>query len=134
MGTVLWMSGEDQADVGEEARLASNDVEAAVNAVLGLSNYGDGLRKWAVLSIILGDEFPGYNEINRYRKKERLFESRLKIPHAEFKAADAIRQRRLIMGILFRSIEEMKRRAVPGIDYARLESDIRELAAAKGWI
>ena len=127
------MSGEDQADVGEEARLASNDVEVAVNAVLGLSNYGDGLDKWAVISIILGDEFPGFNEINRYRKKERTFESRLRIPHAEFKAADALGHRRLIMGILFRSAAEMKRRAIRGIDYAKLESDLRELAAAKGW-
>ena len=129
------MSGEDQADVGEEARLASNNVEAAVNAVLGLSSYGDGLEEWAVLSIILTDEFlPGYKEINKYRKKERSFESRLRIPHAEFKAADAVGQRKFIMGILFRSIEEMKRRAIPHIDYARLESDLRELAAAKGWI
>lgn len=129
------MSGENQADIGEEARLASNDVEAAVNAVLGLSSYGEGLEEWAVLSIILTDEFlPGYKEINKYRKKERSFESRLRIPHAEFKAADAVGQRRLIIGILFRSIAEMKRRAVRGIDYAKLESDLRELAVAKGWI
>lgn len=128
------MSGEDQADVAEKARLASNDVEAAVNTVLESSIYGNGIGKWAVLSIILGDEFPGYDEINKYRKKERSFESRLKIPHAEFKTADALGQRKLIMGILFRSIAEMKRRAISGIDYAKLESDLRELAAAKGWI
>jgi hypothetical protein len=73
-------------------------------------------------------------EINKYVKKNRVFESRLEISHAEFKAADAAKKRMLIIGVLLRSIAEMRGRKIPGIDFAKIESDLRELAAAKGWV
>jgi len=129
----LWMSGEIQLDIAEEHRSARKDIEAAVNDVLGSSDYGEGLDKWYLIAIILEENLPDFDEVNKYRKKERSFESRLKISHAEFKAADAVGQRKLIVGTLLRSIAEMRRLAIRGIDYAKLESDLRELAAAKGW-
>jgi Immunity protein 44 len=133
MGITLWMSGEVQLDIAEEHRSARKDVEAAVNVVLESSNYGDGLGKWYLIEIILENDIPGFDEVNKYRKKERSFESRLKISHSEFKSADSVGQRKLIVEALLRSIAEM-RLAIRGIDCAKLESDIRELAVAKGWI
>jgi hypothetical protein len=134
MGTTLWMSGEIQLDIADEYRTARQDVEAAVNAVLGSFNYGDGLHEWVLIGIIPEEDIPGFGEINKYRKKERSFESRLKISHAEFKAADSVGQRKLIVEALLRSITEMRRHAPRNIDYAKLESDIREVAAAKRWV
>lgn len=128
-----WMSGEIQLDIADQHRAARKEIESAVNAVLGSSNYGEGLNKWYFISIILEEVPPGFDEINKYRRKERSFESRLNISYVQFRATDAVGQRKLIIDALFRSIVEMKRLAIHGIDYAKLESDLRELAAAKGW-
>jgi Immunity protein 44 len=133
MRTTLWMSGEIQSDIADEYRLARKDVEVAVNAALGASNYGDGLSKWSLIAIILEEDHPDFDEVKRYRKKERNFEFRLKISHAEFKATDSVGRRKLIVEALLRSIAEMRRLAIRSIDSAKLESDVRELAAAKGW-
>jgi hypothetical protein len=133
MGTILWMSGELQSDISDEYLLAMRDIKSAVNAVLSSFDYGDGLKELALIPIIRETDHPTYGEVNKYWKKDRSFESRLKIPHAEFKAATAAGKRKLIVGILLRSIAEMRRRAIPGIDYAKLESDVREVATAKGW-
>jgi hypothetical protein len=104
-----------------------------MNAVFSSFNYGDALEEWVVIGTVLTEAPLGYGEINKCVKKKRVFESRLEIPHAEFKAATTAEKRRLILGILLRSIAEMRRRAIPGIDFAKLESDVREVAAAKGW-
>ena len=133
MGMTLWMSGEIQLDIADQHRSARKEIESAVNAVLESSNYGEALNKWYFISIILEEAPPGFDEINKLRKKEQSFESRLRISYNEFKAADAVGQRRLIMIALLRSVTEMRRCAVKGIDHDKLESDLRELAATKGW-
>jgi hypothetical protein len=53
MPTSLWMSGEIQADVGDEFRLAMNEIQSSVNAVLSSFDYGNGLEEWAVIPMIL---------------------------------------------------------------------------------
>ncbi|HZF50553.1 MAG TPA: Imm44 family immunity protein [Polyangiaceae bacterium] len=133
MGMTLWMSGEIQLDIADQHRSARKDVESSINTVLGSSSYGEGINKWYLIPIILEENIPGFGEVNKYRKDERSFESRLKVSHSEFKATDAVGQRRLIMNALLRSVAEMKRLAVSSIDYAKLESDLHKLAAAKGW-
>jgi hypothetical protein len=134
MATILWMSGEIQGDVHDEYRLARQDIESSVNAVFSSFDYGDGLVKWYVIPTILEKTPEGYGEINRYVKKERSFESRPAIPHAEFKAADAAGKRMLIIRGMLLSLDKFRRRKIPGIDFAKIESDLRELAAAKGWV
>jgi hypothetical protein len=134
MGTTLWMSGEVQSDIADEYRLARKDVEAAVNAALRPFNYGDGLNKWSVIAIILEEDHPDFDEVKKYRGKERTFEFRLKISHTAFKSADPVGRRRLIVEALLRSIAEMRILTIRSIDHAKLESDVRELAAAKGWL
>lgn len=58
MGVRLWMSGEVMGDIGEDHRLADNEIEAALNEVLKARDYGEGLVEWAFLSIILSFEDP----------------------------------------------------------------------------
>lgn len=128
------MSGEIQADIGDEFSLASNEIESSLNAVFSSFDYGDGLVKWYFIPTILEEIPEGYGEINRYTKKERTFSSRPEIPHVEFKAADAAGKRMLIIRGMLLSLDKFRRRKIPGIDFAKLESDVRELAAAKGWV
>ena len=127
------MSGEIEGDVYDEYRVARNEVEELINAAIGASSYGS-LKLWGLIPIILDDNDPNYPEIKRYRKKIQEFEFRLKIDHATFKAADDLGKRKLIVAALLRSIDEMRRLVPKGIDYARLESDVREVAESKGWL
>ena len=133
MGTTLWMSAEIQRDVSPQYTAALNEMEPAINAIIETSDYGP-LTRWSFIAIVLDDDDPDYGEVKRYHKKTRVVEFRMKIDHATFKAADDLGKRKLIMAALLRSINEMPKLVPKGIDYARLESDVRGVATAKGWL
>ena len=133
MGTTFWMSAEIQRDVSPQYTAALNEIEPALNAIIETSDYGT-LARWSFIAIILDDGDPYYGEVKRYHKKTRVFEFRLKTDHATFKAADDLGKRKLIMASILRSIDEMRQLVPKGIDYGRLESDVRAVAASKGWL
>ncbi len=134
MGTTLWMSGEIQSDIADAYRSVRKDIEAAVNDALRPGDYGKGLDKWVVIAIIREEDHPDFDEIKKYRAKERKFESRLKVSHGAFKAADAMGRCKLIIEMLLRSVADMRKIGVRNIDYAQIEDDVRKLAAVKGWL
>lgn len=127
----LWMSGEIQADIGDEFREARKVVEHAVNEGLG-TNYGAGFTGWVLIAIIMEHAHPDYGEIKRYRKKDG-FELRLKIDHAAFKSASATEQQKLIASIVRRSITEMRTLAAKNVDYDRLQADVSATLESRGW-
>jgi hypothetical protein len=133
MGIKVWLGGELQGDIGIDYQVARNEIEAALNAAIGSLDYGP-LRKWAFIAIIIEEAPPGYDEVKRYRKKDGTFEFRLEIDYATFKAADDLGKRKLIMTALLRSIDEMRKLVPKGIDYERLENDVRGVAATKEWL
>jgi Immunity protein 44 len=134
MQTKVWTSSFTDEDIGDNCRGARNEIEETLNATIGANSYG-ALKEWAFIALILGPTFLGdFEEVKKYRKKLQEFEFRLKIDHATFKAADAVDHRKLIMASLLRSIDEMRKLVPKGIDYDRLESDVRCVAAAKGWL
>ena len=122
------------ADIGDDFRLAANDVEAQVNTAIASLNIGSGFSSLSLIPIVLDETGPPYGEIRRYHKKDRDFEFRLKIPHAAFKAADRNGQCRLIMENILRAVDEMKKMRVKDVDCEKLDQAIREVAAAKGWL
>ena len=134
MTNALWISGEIMADIGEDFRLAANEVEDSFNAALDRLDFGRGFSRLCLIPIVLSEDGPNYGEVRRYHKKRRDFEFRLKIPHAAFKAADTLGQRRLIMENILRAVEEMKKMRVKDVDCEKLEQAIRDVAAAKGWL
>ena len=107
------MSAEVQRDVSPQYSMALNEIEPAINGVVGMHEYGS-LKLWAVIAIIRAEDHEGYNEVKKYRKKSQEFEFRLKIEHAAFKAADCLGKRKLIMASILRSINEM-RKLIPHI-------------------
>lgn len=127
------MGGELQGDIGVDYQVARNEIEQCTQAAVSQSDYG-AIKEWALIAIILEEDIPGYQEVKRFKKTPQKFEFRLKIDHATFKAADDVGKRRLIVATLLRSIEEMRNLVQKGIDYARLEQDVRGAAAAKGWL
>jgi len=133
MGLRIWMGGELQGDIGVDYQVARNEIEQSIQAAVGQSTYGI-IKEWAVIAIILEEDIPGYQEVKRFKKTLQKFEFRLKIGHATFKTADDLGKRKLITAALLRSIDEMRKLVPKGIDYAQLESDVRGVAASKGWL
>ncbi len=134
MKDVLWISGEIQSDVGDDFRLAANEVEGAVNITLNGSDFGNDFGRLCLIPIVLDEDDPDYNEIRRHHKKRQDFEFRLKIPHAVFKAASPLGQRRLVMQNILRAVDEMRKMRVKDVDCDKLEHAIREVAAAHDWL
>jgi hypothetical protein len=133
----LWLSGELHVFVGDGYREVSNEVEAKVNAVLGGRDYGDGLREWAFIAMIFGDLGPAwYKEVTRYSRKNRSYESRLKIDYANFKAADfagRVTRVTLLCQALLKSLDRLETLKIQNIDVPRLRQDFLEVIAACGW-
>lgn len=127
------MSAEIQRDVSPQYTAALNEIEPAINAAIGGTDYGPFTR-WSFIAIVREEDDPDYDEVKKYRKKDRVFEFRLKIEYATFKAADDLGKRKLIVASLLRSIDEMRNLVPKGIDYVRLESDVRNVALSNGWL
>ncbi len=135
----LWMSGEIMGNIGDEYASARREINKEINQILSCHRYAEGIDEWAFLAIILDLGYDAYPEVRRYHKSDKSFEFRLKIPHAEFKAADPNRQRGLIIEALLRSLDDMavlikkRRLSTINIDFGGLKAAIRELAVSKRW-
>jgi hypothetical protein len=134
MKNVLWISGEIQADIGDDYHLGSNEVEEAINAALSGIDFGKGFNKLSLIPIVLEQDDPDYDEVRRYHKADKDFEFRLKIQHAAFRAASPTGQRRLIVQSILRAVDEMKKMKIKNVDCEKLEQAIRDVAASKGWL
>ena len=128
------MSAEIQSDVSDQFSTANNDIEPAVNTALAGTDFGSGFSSLVIIHIIRLIDHPDYPEVRRYHKKDKDFEFRLKIRHADFKAAGALGQRRLLMENILRAVDEMKKMAVKDVEVDKLERAIREVAAAHDWL
>ncbi|RBB31865.1 hypothetical protein DPV79_40105 [Burkholderia reimsis] len=102
------MSGENEADIGDDARVARNAIEPVVNQFLEGLVFTEKFEQWAFLSIILTDKFlSGFPEVVKISSKGKVLEFRLHIPHEEFKKASAERRMEMFFDALSRSIELM---------------------------
>lgn len=134
MKNVIWISGEIQADVGDAFRLAANEVEETMNDTLNGRSFGDSFGRLCLIPILRMIDSPDYDEIRKHHKKRQDFEFRLKIPHAVFKAASPLGQRRLVVQNILRAVAEMRKMRVKDVDCDKLEHAIREVAAAHDWL
>ena len=134
MKDAFWMSGEIEGDVYDDYNVAQNEIEPAINSALKGNEFGRGFVRLSLIPIMLPEDDPDYDEIRRYHKKDRDFEFRLKIPHAVFKAASPLGQRRLVMQNILRAVDEMRKMRVKDVDCDKLEQAIREVAVAHDWL
>jgi hypothetical protein len=49
----LWISSEAWADVGTALSKASNNIEQLINETLSNGDYGQGIRQWSFIAIVL---------------------------------------------------------------------------------
>jgi Immunity protein 44 len=84
----LWMSSEASRDVATALRKTRNEIEQIVNSSLANRDYGEGVRQWAFIAIVLPtDMHQEYPERLKYRKSDRSVEFRLHIDWTRSKRA-----------------------------------------------
>jgi hypothetical protein len=123
----FWMSGEIQSDVGYAHQEAWKPIEGHINECVGERDYGEGLKLWAYIAVILNEETDSYYpEIKRYRKREKEVEFRLKINHKEFLEGDSNTHIRLLAQSVLRSLELMKGMHIKDFDLDSLITDVNQ--------
>jgi hypothetical protein len=130
----VWTSSEAMHDVAEPLRLASNEVEKALNEFVSPINYGAGVSDWTLIYILLPENDPNYGEIRRFHKRRGVVEFRLKVNHHAFKDADPLGQRRLLAAAIVRSIDLSHSMKLGEFDLARFRQDIAQVLAANDWV
>lgn len=130
----IWMSGEIQDDVGAVFRQARNEVEQALNDALAERHYGPSVQKWALIPIILPREDERWGEVQKYDKRQKVAEFRLKIHHDTFKTATPVGQKSMICACLLRSADLFPLLGVNGFDHVAFRADVERVASDKGWI
>jgi hypothetical protein len=131
----FWMSGEIQADVSDAFRPLCNRIEASLNDGLAGRDYGGGLLKWNYVAIILSDDGPkGYIEVNRYNKRDKSCEFRLKVDHDQFKDGDTKTRATMLCESLLRSLSLLESMNVPSVDVKALQEDFTNIARRQEWL
>ncbi len=123
----FWMSGEIQNDVGDCYRVARNTIEAVLNQHVEGKDYGEGLKEWAYIAIILKPGFDEYYlEIKRYRKKKREVEFRLKINYKKFLKGNSKTHLKMVAESVLRSFDLMRQMNIKDCDLERLTNDVKQ--------
>lgn len=122
----LWTSGEIQSDVGDDYRKIRNQAEQAVNALFSKNDYGSGLNRWVYMAIIKAVETDDFKEIQRFNKKKKEVEFRLRIKHKDFLNASYDEKKKLFLESLLRSIQIMPEIGIKDFDFERLSNDIQK--------
>lgn len=124
----FWMSGEIQGDIDDGSFiLVRKTVEEAVTQSIEDKSYGQGLKLWAYLAIILEPNTDRYYpEVKRYSKRKKEVEFRLKIDHQQFLQGDRQTHLRLLSESVLRCLELMRDMHIKGLDLDRLTADVTD--------
>ncbi len=130
----FWNSCEAEVDVADPLRYAGNDIEDKLNEALSTRSYGDGVVEWAIIFIMLSQDDPNYCEIQRFHKKRKVVEFRLKVDHAKFKSGTEIEQRQLLSAAILRSFRLTSKMKLDDFDQTKYESDVCQVLTSHGWV
>ena len=121
----FWMSGEIEINVDDSHRTARKIIEKQVNESIGTNHYGEGLKLWSYLAIILDSKTaPYYPEVKRYSRRKKEVEFRLKINHRKFLEGSPETHLRLLSESVLRSLKLMHEMKIKDLDLDRLEADV----------
>src|SRR3982751_3424844 len=82
----FWMSGEIQADVGEDFGKIVKELEQKISDVLEKPITETQFRNGSI-SIIRGFDNPKFGEIHKYSRRSKSVESRLEVNYHKYKEA-----------------------------------------------
>lgn len=130
----IWTSSEALFDVDKPLNSARKDVEQALNASVGIEDYGGGISKWALIYILLPDNDPNYPEVRRYKKSSGIIEFRLKVDHKAFKQGGALVQRKLLAAAVLRSVDLSVDMTIQKFDAERFKADVIRVFSVNQWL
>lgn len=131
----LWMSAEAWGDAATTLMKASGQIENVVNRALGDKSYGEGVKQWAFIAILLPPEMHAdYPERFKYHKSDKSVEFRRRIDLEAFEAADKSGRKRLICEALLCSLDMLDRKRVPDFDHHKLREAFVKIAMRHGWL
>lgn len=130
----FWSSGEVQSDIADDFRVVRKAIDDAINLHLANNDYGESVEKWDHIAIIRAVDSSDYAEINKYAKRSRTIELRLKIDHGLFKASGINDRYKLFGTSVLRGLEIAGEMKIPGFAVSILFDDILGLLKVKGWI
>jgi Immunity protein 44 len=129
----FFLSAEVQSDVGEALRQAESKIRALVLAKLG-TNYGSEIERWTHITILRPQIPPGWGEIKKYNRHDRVAEFRLIVDYNDFKDASAEKQVQMLMESIIRSTKLFPILKLKSFDIDRFHRDIVDAAIAGGLI
>lgn len=103
----LWMSSEQMHECFENMQI-QREIKPKINELIKNCTLGDYVE-WAVITIILNENGPDYNEIIRRSLKNKELEFRLKIDYNEFMNSDYNHKKKLVLELLMRSLDLMEK-------------------------
>jgi len=112
----LWMSSEAMQIVGSDLSRVSNFAETVINEKLVSINFQiDGVDEWAVIAMVLEDNpiLSEYKEIQRFHRKGKVLEYRLRIDYQAFLNSDDLGKVQLFFDMLLRSVDLMATKKIP---------------------
>jgi len=124
------MSAEAWHEAAEPLRVAYNAVEVKVNQALGQISLTSDVREWNLIIILLREDHSDYSEVQKYDRKRKVFEFRLKISYREFMNSGALAQQGLILDSLLRSTRLMEPLGLRHDDQERLQALLLRLKSA----
>lgn len=131
----LWTSAEVWADFSRTLSAATNHIENVVNERLAGKTYGNGVKEWAFIAILLPPDIRDqYPERFKYHKSDKSVEFRLHLDWEAFKTGDEAAHRRLVSKALLRSLDLLDEKRVPDFDHRKLREDFSQIAKAQQWL
>ncbi len=101
------MSSEQMHECFENMQI-QREIKPKINELIKNCTLGD-YKEWAVITIILNENGPDYNEIIRRSLKNKELEFRLKIDYNEFMNSDYNHKKKLVLELLMRSLDLMEK-------------------------
>lgn len=125
----FWMSAECDAKVYDDFRMIRIKIEADVKSLVKQHDYGNGLKKWSVIPVVLSTAAKRdvFDEIEKVDLKKRECEFRLHVPLMKFRKADMPNKFDMIKEVILRSLRLTKEAGIERFDFDRLHKDIDSL-------
>jgi hypothetical protein len=130
----FWFSGEIQGDVDDLYRAARKDVLLALQDAGAAERDFGPVEKWVLIGIVTPDDHPAYPEVQKYDRRDKCMEFRLKIEHARFKSTDDAGRRKLFVDCLLRSTRDAVCVVPKGAPLDEIRMFIIGVARERGWL
>lgn len=124
-----------EGSLGTKANEIYYPMAQILNERFSTNHYGDGLKQWFLMFVILGDKSQGSDHPERkmYKKKSSELDMRLNVEFDAFKKGGTQQRTYLLYQCMKRSLDIMEEKNIPDLDVSALKADFDKVAEEQGW-